>query len=1135
MPATAQPESRPQSGAPAPEASQEVEFGRFVETRIHQTRSAVLWADVATVIGTLMVMGLGYLLVAALIEHWFLTGGFSNAERVGALAVGIVGAGAYAARRLTPLITRRINPLYAANEIERAAPSLKNSLISLVQLRGQAPAVREALERQAAERLVSAEETSPDRTPLLRTALALLALVVIITAYTAFSPKDFFTTAKRIALPWADIAPPSRVQIEDLQPGTAEIPQGALLEVSTRVIGLEEGDPVTLVYSTRDRSVVERRIDMPVDASGVRYSTRLGAQSGLGLQSDLWYRVEAGDARTNLYAVRVVATPTIAPVSIRLNYSEYTGYSSRELQGSGDISAIEGTRVTLQAESNLPIESAQIDLGSDGKPDVRMKPAGQKASAEFTLRLDGDRRRVARQTTYSIRFTAGDGQANADPARYQLEILPDLPPESAVIEPAEPEVQVRLDEPIAWRVEARDPDFALQRVRLVGEVDGRRRLNQSLLKGEHRGKFVGLWGATAREMGLQPGQTLHYWVEATDSKAPQPNVSVSKRQRLVVLPDENQDQETDGQSGERGAGGEDGQPDSEPDPSQQGDQSGDQGTEPGEQQSEQSQQQPGEQGQQGGQDSEQKESQDSNESGQQPDGGGIQAPGESSPDAESGQQNRGGASGEQGQNDPTEENENTDLSSEGAGEGGTNSEDRRDAQSENQPREDGSEAGAEGEGQRAPGSPSGGERREVPSDGSDDGAAFERIREHFAEQDAQQSQESQQEAGESEDRSESDPQQAADESDARGGDNEAEQRDAREEQGVTPDRRNENEAMEGADPERSGAQSDSQSSDAGGQSEEGQESRQSDSPHEGIGEAGENQAADEGGGQSADQGAGETSGRPGEQQQADDPSGQSGDEAGEGTNQRETSEGDPNGASDASSDNRSNGEPQQDQSRGDNDGDPADQPQSSQTTGEPGEGEQGSNQNQGGETSGGQQQSGDRSEQEAQKGDESNNSTQGEGRSPRGGGEGDSRDQGDSGEEQGGQTDADEANLEYARKQTELVLNRLAEQLAKRDVDRELLDKLGWSEEDLRRLVERWNLRKEQATQGDPTGGSQLDDALRSLGLQPGGPGVMGEIKNDQLRDLNQRSGTAPPPALRDRLRSYNRGGSSSAEGEQGQ
>jgi hypothetical protein len=127
---------------------------------------------------------------------------------------------------------------------------------------------------------------------------------------------------------------------------------------------------------------------------------------------------------------------------------------------------------------------------------------------------------------------------------------------------------------------------------------------------------------------------------------------------------------------------------------------------------------------------------------------------------------------------------------------------------------------------------------------------------------------------------------------------------------------------------------------------------------------------------------------------------------------------------------------------------------------------------------------------------------------------------------QGEAPPGDEANLEYARKQTDLVLDKLADQLNSKEVDDELLEDLGWTEEDMRRFVERWKQRKDAASRNDRASESaqrELDEALRSLGLRPGT--LQQSIqKDDRQRDLREGFRGPVPAKYRDQLQKYNRG-----------
>jgi hypothetical protein len=122
--------------------------------------------------------------------------------------------------------------------------------------------------------------------------------------------------------------------------------------------------------------------------------------------------------------------------------------------------------------------------------------------------------------------------------------------------------------------------------------------------------------------------------------------------------------------------------------------------------------------------------------------------------------------------------------------------------------------------------------------------------------------------------------------------------------------------------------------------------------------------------------------------------------------------------------------------------------------------------------------------------------------------------------------DADAANLEYARRETDLVLESLAEQMKRQQVDKRLLDELGWTEADLKRFLNRWQQLKAAARDDNPAANDaqrELDDALRSLGLRRGAL-EQSRVSDDALRNLRQGYRGAVPLEYQERLRAYNQG-----------
>src|SRR6185437_16255643 len=90
----------------------------------------------------------------------------------------------------------------------------------------------------------------------------------------------------------------------------------------------------------------------------------------------------------------------------------------------------------------------------------------------------------------------------------------------------------------------------------------------------------------------------------------------------------------------------------------------------------------------------------------------------------------------------------------------------------------------------------------------------------------------------------------------------------------------------------------------------------------------------------------------------------------------------------------------------------------------------------------------------------------------------------------------EDPNLDYARKATDLALDKVKDQLKKHDGQQKLLDKLGWTRADAEKFIKRWEAMKQAAGQSGTEGDvarKQLDEALRNLGLRPRGTKIAGD------------------------------------------
>lgn len=122
----------------------------------------------------------------------------------------------------------------------------------------------------------------------------------------------------------------------------------------------------------------------------------------------------------------------------------------------------------------------------------------------------------------------------------------------------------------------------------------------------------------------------------------------------------------------------------------------------------------------------------------------------------------------------------------------------------------------------------------------------------------------------------------------------------------------------------------------------------------------------------------------------------------------------------------------------------------------------------------------------------------------------------------------DQANLDYARRATDLALEYLNDQMERGEVDEELLRKLKWTPEDMARFLKRWQQLKEAAQQGGAEGElarQRLDQALSGLGLRRRGVELTSEESPEETaRDVRASRRADPPAEYREQFRAFTEG-----------
>ena len=317
-----------------------VDYDAYVEQQIRETQRQVRTTDLLTAASALAAIALAYVLLFAVLDYWVIPGGVGFWGRIAALVLFVGGMAWGVVQAVIRPYMRKINPLYAAEAIERSEPRLKNGVLNFLLLRRErkqvAPAVYQGVKQQAAKGLSHVDvDSAVDRSRAIHVLYVLLGVVVLFCLVLLLSPNTMLRSIGRMAMPWSDLAPPTRVRLADVQPGTTSVFHGTVVDVFVNAAGVRDDETVWIYFTTEDGQVVDRAVAMEFDAAKYRYAGRLPDDSR-GLQQKVTYFIEAGDARTPEYTIDVVTAPAMLVRRVEFDYPDYTRLANRTVERQGE-------------------------------------------------------------------------------------------------------------------------------------------------------------------------------------------------------------------------------------------------------------------------------------------------------------------------------------------------------------------------------------------------------------------------------------------------------------------------------------------------------------------------------------------------------------------------------------------------------------------------------------------------------------------------------------------------------------------------------------------------------------------------------------------------------------------------------
>ncbi len=460
----------------------------------------------------------------------------------------------------------RVNPYYAARQVEQQLPQAKNSIVNWVDLHEQtlSPAIRGALGQRAAKDLshVDLDRAISSRRAAWMGGLAGLFAVAFIASFFLLGPKPFLSLLQRTFNPFGSGGVSTRTQLRLLKPegGNAAVTVGRgvnfLVEVNGKVPHPKGADAVKLLYRYEEGDPwLERLL---IQEPSRDWATSLSA---IEVKNGFWYKITGGDAETEEYRVGVRAAPAITDFLATFRFRPYVARADL-VRRERELKELRGTEVLMRVRTNRALRDGRLEFESNRRaggvnPPVTSAPGEldpndpQTLLVRFVLDEDGK---------YRLCFTSTDGEAYSDAVSYPVTAIPDKPP---TVELTKPGKDIRLPADALLQLEGKAGDDVgvkslVLRMRVIGgdtlrgqpyRSDEQLRLADGGYPHELEYKdFVEL-SRVKNEKGqavpLRAGMELEYWLEASDAcDYPRPNVGESKHYRVLLTdPEKNQEKQ----------------------------------------------------------------------------------------------------------------------------------------------------------------------------------------------------------------------------------------------------------------------------------------------------------------------------------------------------------------------------------------------------------------------------------------------------------------------------------------------------------------------------------------------------------------------------------------------------------------
>jgi hypothetical protein len=224
-----------------------------------------------------------------------------------------------------------------------------------------------------------------------------------------------------------------------------------------------------------------------------------------GLSDSLEYYVQADDAQSKRFVVRVKDLPAVKRLRVAVHYPASTGLKDAIDDPGGDIRAVEGSQAEVSVLTDKPLEHGLL-VFENGSRIALGAGEGNWSRATLPIKKDGSYHIAALDNGEAVRVTDD----------YFIEAKKDEPPSVRILQPGrDPHVSPIEEVPVT--VDVAD-DFGVHDVDLHYSVNGGAEQVRPLLKGKNVKEAQGKTLLSFEDFKLAPGDLVSFYATARDGE-----------------------------------------------------------------------------------------------------------------------------------------------------------------------------------------------------------------------------------------------------------------------------------------------------------------------------------------------------------------------------------------------------------------------------------------------------------------------------------------------------------------------------------------------------------------------------------------------------------------------------------------